>query len=113
MEAWLKCEFMENHVGEEYSGVITGVTNFGLFVQITELQIDGLVHVTSLANDYYHYESGSQRLVGERTKKAYSLGESMRVTVHKVDLDARKIDFRPVVADEGKDKDKGKGKRKR
>jgi ribonuclease R len=82
--------------------VITGVTNFGLFVQITELQIDGLVHVTSLANDYYHYESGSQRLIGERTGKAYSLGEAMRVRVHKVDLDARKIDFRPVVAEKGK-----------
>jgi ribonuclease R len=90
---------MENHVGEEFSGVITGVTNFGLFVQITELQIDGLVHVTSLANDYYHYESGSQRLIGERTRKAYSLGEPMQVRVHKVDLDTRRIDFRPVDAD--------------
>ncbi len=96
VEAWLKCEYMENHVGEEFSGVITGVTNFGLFVQITEMQIDGLVHVTSLANDYYHYESGSQRLVGERTRKAYSLGEAMRVRVHRVDLDTRRIDFRPV-----------------
>lgn len=96
VEAWLKCEFMENKVGEEFDGVVTGVTNFGLFVQITELQIDGLVHVTSLANDYYHYESGTQRLVGERTGKAYSLGESMRVRVHRVDLDSRKIDFRPV-----------------
>lgn len=96
VEAWLKCEYMENHVGEEFSGVITGVTNFGLFVQITEMQIDGLVHVTSLANDYYHYEPGSQRLVGERTRKAYSLGEAMRVRVHRVDLDTRRIDFRPV-----------------
>jgi ribonuclease R len=99
VEAWLKCEYMESHVGEEFAGVITGVTNFGLFVQITELQIDGLVHVTSLANDYYHYEAGSQRLIGERTRKAYSLGEAMRVRVHRVDLDTRRIDFRPVVAD--------------
>jgi ribonuclease R len=105
VEAWLKCEYMENHVGAEFAGVITGVTNFGLFVQITELQIDGLVHVTSLANDYYHYESGSQRLVGERTAKAYSLGEAMRVRVQRVDLDTRKIDFRPV------DEDKDRGKR--
>jgi len=82
--------------------VITGVTNFGLFVQITELQIDGLVHVTSLANDYYHYDSGSQRLVGERTGQAYSLGDSMRVRVHRVDLDSRKIDFRPVSANSSK-----------
>jgi ribonuclease R len=104
VEAWLKCEYMENHVGQEFAGVITGVTNFGLFVQITALQIDGLVHVTSLANDYYHYESGSQRLVGERTGRAYSLGEAMQVRVHKVDLDARKIDFRPVGSDEAKSK---------
>ena len=96
VEAWLKCEYMEAHVGEEFSGVITGVTNFGLFVQITELQIDGLVHVTSLANDYYHYESGSQRLVGERTRKSYALGESMTVKVQRVDLETRRIDFRPI-----------------
>ena len=102
VEAWLKCEYMENHVGDEFAGVITGVTNFGVFVQITELQIDGLVHVTSLANDYYHYESGSQRLVGERTGKAFSLGDLMRVRVHRVDLDTRRIDFRPVDGDKGK-----------
>ena len=87
---------MEGHVGEEFAGVITGVTNFGLFVQITELQIDGLVHVTSLANDYYHYESASQQLVGERTRKTFSLGDPMTVKVHRVDLDTRRIDFRPV-----------------
>jgi len=104
VEAWLKCEYMENHVGDEFAGVITGVTNFGLFVQITELQIDGLVHVTSLANDYYHYESGSQRLVGERTGKAFSLGEAMQVRVHRVDLDTRRIDFRPVVAERSKER---------
>ncbi len=102
VEAWLKCEYMENHVGDEFAGVITGVTNFGLFVQITELQIDGLVHVTSLANDYYKFESGSQRLVGERSGKAYSLGDSMEIRVHRVDLDTRRIDFRPVVADKSK-----------
>jgi ribonuclease R len=96
VEAWLKCEYMEGHVGEEFAGVITGVTNFGLFVQITELQIDGLVHVTSLANDYYHYESGTQQLVGERTRKTYSLGESMTVKVQRVDLETRRIDFRPA-----------------
>jgi ribonuclease R len=110
VEAWLKCEYMENRVGEEFAGVVTGVTNFGLFVQITELQIDGLVHVTSLANDYYHFESGSQRLVGERTSKAYSLGDAMQVRVHKVDLDTRKIDFRPVGADRSRKKPMGKSK---
>ncbi len=96
VEAWLKCQYMEGHLDEEFDGVITGVTNFGVFVQITELMTDGLVHVTSLANDYYKYDAGSQRLVGERSGHSYSLGAEMRVRVHKVDMDTRKIDFRPV-----------------
>lgn len=96
VEAWLKCQYMEGHLGEEFDGVITGVTNFGVFVQITALMTDGLVHVTSLANDYYKYDAGSQRLIGERSGHTYSLGESMRVRVHRVDMDTRKIDFRPV-----------------
>ena len=98
VEAWLKCEYMEGHLGDEFDGVITGVTNFGLFVQIGELLIDGLVHVTSLANDYYHFEPGSQHLVGERTGKTYKLGDAMRVQVQRVDLETRRIDFRPVAA---------------
>jgi ribonuclease R len=96
VEAWLKCQYMLDHVGNDYMGVITGVTNFGVFVQLEELLIDGLVHVTSLDNDYYKFESGSRQLVGERTGKAYSLGEEMRVRVHKVDMETRRIDFRPV-----------------
>jgi ribonuclease R len=96
VEAWLKCQYMEGHIGEEFDGVITGVTNFGVFVQITELMTDGLVHVTSLANDYYKYDVGSQRLIGERSGHSYSLGSEMRVRVHRVDMDTRKIDFRPV-----------------
>jgi len=96
VEAALKCEYMQSRVGEEFDGVITGVTNFGVFVQLNELQIDGLVHVTSLANDYYHFEAGSQRLVGERTGRIYRLGDAMRVQVQRVDADTRKIDFRPV-----------------
>jgi ribonuclease R len=96
VEAWLKCEYMEGKTGLEFDGVITGVTNFGLFVQITELMIDGLVHVTSLANDYYHYEAGSQQLVGERSGKKFRLGEPMRIKVQRVDMETRRIDFRPV-----------------
>ncbi|MDH3371959.1 MAG: ribonuclease R [Gammaproteobacteria bacterium] len=97
VEAWLKCEYMEGRLGEEFDGVITGVTNFGLFVQISELLIDGLVHVTSLSNDYYHYESATQQLVGERSGKKYRLGEAMRVQVQRVDMESRRIDFRPAV----------------
>ncbi len=72
------------------------MTNFGLFVQIRELLVDGLVHVTSLANDYYHFDSGKQQLVGERTNRAYGLGDEMLVKVQRVDMESRRIDFRPV-----------------
>ena len=96
VEAWLKCRYMEAQLGEPFDGVVTGVTNFGLFVQIPALQIDGLVHVTSLVNDYYHYDAGGQRLVGERSGRAYGLGESMRIRVHRVDMETRRIDFRLV-----------------
>ena len=99
VEAWLKCQYMEGHVGDEFDGVVTGVTSFGVFVQITELMTDGLVHVTSLANDYYKYDAGSQRLVGERTGTIFSLGDPMRVRVQKVDMETRKIDFRPAKED--------------
>jgi ribonuclease R len=99
VEAWLKCQYMEDKVGQEYPGVITGVTNFGAFVQIPELQIDGLVHVTSLANDYYKFDSGSQSLIGERTGKRYRLGQSLDVVVAKVDLDTKRIDFQLVDVD--------------
>ena len=96
VEAWLKCQYMEQHLGDEFDGVITGVTNFGVFVQITALLVDGLVHVTSLSNDYYHFDSGSQSLVGERTGRQFRLGDAMRVQVNKVDMETRRIDFRPV-----------------
>lgn len=101
VEAWLKCQYMAGHLGEEFDGVITGVTNFGVFVQITELMTDGLVHVTSLANDYYKYDAGSQRLIGERSGHSYRLGEQMRVRVQRVDMETRKIDFRPVESKRG------------
>jgi ribonuclease R len=96
VEAWLKCQYMEQHVGDDFDGVVTGVTNFGIFVQVTELLVDGLVHVTSLSNDYYHFDTGSQSLVGERTGQQYRLGDTMRVQVNRVDMETRRIDFRPV-----------------
>ena len=96
VEAWLKCQYMEQHLGDEFDGVITGVTNFGVFVQITELLVDGLVHVTSLSNDYYKFDAGTQSLVGERTGRKFRLGDAMRVQVNKVDMETRRIDFRPA-----------------
>jgi len=113
VEAWLKCQYMEKHLGDDFDGVITGVTNFGVFVQITELMTDGLVHVTSLANDYYKYDAGSQRLIGERSGHSYSLGEEMRVRVQRVDMETRKIDFRPVTEDSPRPRKKRPAGKKR
>ena len=96
VEAWLKCQYMADRLGETYAGVVTGVTNFGVFVQISELMIDGLVHVTSLPNDYYHYDASKQALVGERSGRSFRLGESMSVIVQRVDMETRRIDFRPA-----------------
>jgi ribonuclease R len=96
VEAWLKCQYMEDKVGNEYSGVVTGVTNFGVFVQLPEFQIDGLVHVTSLQNDYYRFDVGSQSLVGDRSGTRYSLGDRLNIVVSRVDLDSKRIDFQLV-----------------
>ena len=96
VEAWLKCQYMVDHVGETYDGVVTSVTNFGVFVQITELMIDGLVHVTSLPNDYYHFNPATMTLDGERSGRSFGLGQAMKVKVHKVDMESRRIDFRPA-----------------
>ena len=93
---WLKCEYMLDKVGETYPGIITGTTSFGIFVELQEIYVEGLVHVTALGNDYYHYDAGTQRLVGERSGRSFGLGEPMRVRVQRVDMETRKIDFRPV-----------------
>ncbi len=102
VEAWLKCQYMEGHIGQEYPGVITGITNFGAFVQIPELQIDGLVHVTSLGNDYYQFDAGSQSLLGERSGRRYRLGDALDIVVARVDLETRRIDFQLVEERQGK-----------
>jgi ribonuclease R len=94
--AWLKCEFMLDKIGEEFDGVITGVTSFGVFVQLREVFVDGLVHVTSLENDYYELDASRHRLVGARSKKVYQLAAPLRVRVVNVDMEQRRIDFEPV-----------------
>ena len=93
VETWLKCQYMEDKLGQQYDGVVTSVTNFGLFVQIPELQIDGLVHVTSLQNDYYRFDAGSQSLIGDRSGTKYTLGDQLAVVVSRVDLETKRIDF--------------------
>jgi ribonuclease R len=84
---------MESRLGQEYPAIISGVTNFGVFVQIPELQIDGLVHVTSLGSDYFRFDAASQSLIGERTGTRFSLGDRLDVVVARVDMASRRIDF--------------------
>ena len=90
---WLKCEYLLDHVGLAFDGVIAAVTSFGLFVELKDIYIEGLVHVTMLKKDYYHFDPAGQRLVGERTRETYRLGDSVKVQVIRVDLDDRKIDL--------------------
>ncbi|MBW2269944.1 MAG: ribonuclease R [Deltaproteobacteria bacterium] len=94
--AWLKCEFMLDKIGEVFEGVITGVTSFGVFVQLQDVFVEGLVHVTSLENDYYEFDASRHRLFGARTKKVYQLAAPLRVRVANVDMEQRRIDFEPV-----------------
>ena len=128
--SWLKCEFLQQHLGETFEGIISGVTSFGFFVELKDLYIDGLVHVSSLKSDYYHYDQAKHRLVGERTGVSYRLGDTVSVQVIRIDLDDRKIDFeilgqptrrpeksggaprRKAEKGKGKGKPKGKGSRK-
>ncbi|MEP0357721.1 ribonuclease R [Paraglaciecola sp.] len=90
---WLKCEFMLDHVGDVFEGVIASVTNFGFFVRLTEFHIDGLVHITSLDNDYFRFDEVKQYLIGESSAVTYRLGDPVEVKVASVNLDERKIDF--------------------
>ncbi|NBC88500.1 MAG: ribonuclease R [Alphaproteobacteria bacterium] len=93
VEHWLKCEFMRDKLGEEFDGTITSVQGFGLFVELDGVYVDGLVHITALDNDYYHFDPVGHRLTGERTGQVYRLGDRLRVKVAAVNLDERKIDF--------------------
>ncbi|MEE4279908.1 MAG: ribonuclease R [Halieaceae bacterium] len=96
VQAWLKCEYLREHVGDSFSGVVSAVTNFGLFVELDDLYIEGLVHVTNLPGDYYRFDHAQQRLVGERSGRSFQLGSPLRVLVAAVNLDERKIDLEPV-----------------
>lgn len=90
---WLKCEFMTDKVGDDFDGTIAGVTSFGIFVELDGIYVEGLVHVTALGDDYFHFDPIGHRLSGERTATVYRLGDRVRVKVARVDLDERKIDF--------------------
>ncbi len=96
VEAWLKCRYMREHLGEEFAGTVTAVTSFGLFVTLDPLYVEGLVHITELGGEYYRFDEARQELRGERSGVRYIVGARVRVQVSRVDLDGRKIDFRMV-----------------
>jgi ribonuclease R len=96
VEAWLKCRYMRDKLGEEFGGTVTTATSFGVFVQLDGLYVDGLVHITELGGEYFRFDEARQELRGERTGIRYAAGTRLRVQVSRVDLDARRIDFRLV-----------------
>jgi len=96
VEAWLKCKYMKEHLGEEYSGVVTAATSFGIFVTLDAMYVEGLVHITELGGEYFRFDEMRQELRGERTGMRYAIGTRVRIQVSRVDLDGRKIDFRLV-----------------
>ncbi|MFM1896073.1 MAG: hypothetical protein RLZZ385_1147, partial [Pseudomonadota bacterium] len=117
---WLKCEYIQAHLGDEFPGTVSSVTGFGLFVELDDIYIEGLVHITALDNDYYHFDPVRHQLKGERRGKIYRLGDGVRVKVAAVSLDERKIDLvmagssaaaRPAARDERPDR-RGKPGRK-
>jgi ribonuclease R len=96
VEAWLKCKYMREHLGEEFAGTVTSATSFGLFVTLDQMYVEGLIHITELGGEYWRFDEVRQELRGERTGMRYALGSRVRVQVSRVDLDGRKIDFRLV-----------------
>lgn len=96
VEAWLKCRYMRERLGEEFSGTVTAVTSFGVFVTLDALYVEGLVHITELGGEYFRYDEVRQELRGERTGLRYVIGTRVRIQVSRVDLDGRRIDFRMV-----------------
>ncbi len=113
--AWLKAEYMLDKVGETFKGVISTATGFGLFVELDEIYVEGLVHITALKSDYYHFDAAQHMLKGENSGKTYRLGDTIEIVVARVNLDDRKIDFvLPESDDDGSDRPrkKKKGKKK-
>ena len=91
--SWLKCEYMMDKIGEEFSGIISAVTSFGFFVELADIYVEGLVHISNLGQDYFHFDATSHQLKGERSGINYRLGDRVKIRVVRVDLDEKKMDF--------------------
>lgn len=108
VESWLKCFYMQDKIGECFDGVISSVTGFGLFVALDNVYVEGLVHISELPSDYFHFDATKHSLLGERSGKQYRLGDRLRVKLVRVDLETSKIDF--VLADPDKKPARSKAK---
>jgi ribonuclease R len=93
VEAWLKCFYMRDHLGSVFTGTVSSVTSFGMFVSLDDLYVEGLVHISELGKDYFHFDAAKHHLLGERTGQSYRLGDRVQVRVVKVDMESTKIDF--------------------
>lgn len=94
VQAWLKCVYMRDRIGDHYRGHITGVAPFGLFITLDDLYVEGMAHVSELGSEYFRFDEATQMLMGERTGKCYALTDEVEVEVIAVNLEARRIDFR-------------------
>lgn len=120
VDAWLKCFYMRDHLGSVFTGTVSSVTSFGMFVSLDDLYVEGLVHISELGKDYFHFDAGKHMLLGERTGQQYRLGDRVQVRVVKVDMESTKVDFvlhddAALAASEGGDlsvKKSGKGKKR-
>jgi ribonuclease R len=90
---WKKAKFMQDRVGEDFAGLITSVTKFGFFVELTDLFVEGLVPLNTLTDDFYTYHENTRQIIGQRSRKTYSLGQRIRVLVDRIDPVEKKIQF--------------------
>ena len=98
VESWLKCYYMQDRIGEVFDGTISGVTAFGAFVTLDNVYVEGLVHISDLGSDYFHFDAIRHCLLGERTKQQYRVGDRLRVKLVRADLESNRIDFVPATA---------------
>ncbi len=110
---WLKCEFMQDKIGAEFDAVVTGVVDFGLFVQIPDLQIEGLVHVSALGSEYFSRDTVHRRLTGERSGRSWQLADTVKVRVIRADLEQKKIDFELADGSPPGEDGRGRGRSRR
>ena len=114
VEQWLKAHYMKDHIGEEFDAVVTTVTSFGLFVTLTSLFIDGLIHISHLGEDYFVYDDKAQQLVGEKSGLVFGLGDKIRVKVAAVNMETQQIDFDLVSQlEKSSFNNRGKGRKRR